>query len=296
VSRINEALQRAAGRTGASAHGRAQADSFVSAWDTTPTDGDPGAGRPPEPQVDAMLTRADGPVRSTISTRWNERMASSRNCDPALLEQFRRLAGTLHNAQVASGIRTVMVTSTNPSEGKTLTALNLAVVLSESYGRRVLLIDADLRRPSISEVVDVTGSVGLSAALKAKEDQKLAVVPLSPTLTILPAGPPDPDPLRGLTSARMKRILDEAAARFDWVILDGPPTGPLADSGQLSQMVEGTLFVIRACRTPHASVQKAIAAIGRERVLGVVLNGTNAASDDDYLPYYGTARDSGQVG
>ncbi len=156
-----------------------------------------------------------------------------------LLEQFRRLAGTLQNARAASGIRRVLVSSASAGEGKTLTAINLALVLSDSSPPRVLLIDADLRRPSISQVVDVTGSVGLSAALKADGDQKLAVIPLSPTLTLLPAGLADPDPLSGLTSPRMRRILDEASTRFDWIIVDGPPVGPLADANQLAQITDG---------------------------------------------------------
>lgn len=283
MSRIDEALQRAAGRGGTIPLERGQSEVFVSPW---------GAPAPvehassPAPEPPTILMRAEGSSLPTISERWSERLASSTNCDAMLLEQFRRLAGTLHNAQMASGIRTVMITSVNPREGKTLTAINLAVVLSESYGRRVLLIDADLRRPSIGDVVDVTGSVGLSATLKARQDQKLAVIPLSPTLTLLPAGPPDPDPLSGLTSPRMKRILDEAAARFDWVILDGPPTAPLADTGPLSKMVEGTLFVIRAGVTPHAAAQRAIDAIGRERILGIVLNGATLDTSVEYSSYY----------
>jgi Mrp family chromosome partitioning ATPase len=80
----------------------------------------------------------------------------------------------------------------------------------------------------------------------------------------------------------MKRILEEAASRFDWVILDGPPIGPLADASLLARIVEGTLFVIRAGYTPHASVQQAIEAIGRKQILGVVLNGTQDRTYETY--------------
>jgi protein-tyrosine kinase len=298
VSRIDKALRRAAGAAGASgavAPGPVDdSGPFVSAWgpaaertDNVPSEPRPALAAHTEPShAPPILTATPRADVTKLSLRSRERLAASRECDPALLEQFRRLAGTLHNAQAATGIRTVLVSSTNPNEGKTLTALNLAFVLSESYGRRVLLIDADLRRPSISEVVEVTGSVGLSAALKATSDQPLGVIPLTATLTLLPGGSPDPDPLSGLTSARMKRILDEAKASFDWVILDGPPVGPLADASLLTAMVEGTLFVIKAAHTSHAQATKAIERLGRDRILGVVLNGANPAGSEMYPDYY----------
>ncbi len=298
MSRIDKALRRASAPSGAPISEWDRSDVFVSAWDQPAEreprrpDGQEGAVRSSEP----ILTQATRQELPSLSTRWRERLTASSDCNPALLERFRRLAATLHNAQAASGIRSLLVTSANPNEGKTLTALNLAYVLSESYGRRVLLIDADLRRPSISEVVDVTGSVGLSAALKATGDEKLAVIPLSPTLTLLPAGPPDPDPLSGLTSARMKRILEEAASQFDWVILDGPPVGPIADASLLTRMVQGTLLVVKAAVTPHHQVIQAIERIGREQILGVVLNDVEPSAVEKYPSYYGQGRKPERAG
>ena len=296
MGRIDEALRRALGADGKSAATREQREVFESAWDTDAglTDRVGTIEPPVRPQEvpridrsdrDQLLVKATGQL-PTLSTRLKERFACSDESDPALVEQFRRLAATLHNAQLANGLRTILISSTLPGEGKTLSAINLALVLSQSYGRRVLLIDADLRRPSISDVAEVTGSVGLSAGLKAKADQKLATIPLNSTLMLLPAGPPDPDPLSGLTSPRMRRILDEAASRFDWVILDGPPVGLLADVNVLTRMVEGTLFVIRSGHTQHPLVQKAIEQIGRERLLGVILNGVSRKGFERYGSYY----------
>ena len=163
-------------------------------------------------------------------------------------------------------MRVLMITSPQPSDGKTLTTVNLALVLSDSFKRRVLLIDADLRRPSLSEMTGVVRATGLSHALKARTEQKLTVIPLTPTLTLLPAGAPDPDPISGLTSDRMRHILADAAARFDWVILDTPPVGPVADAHLLAEMVDGALLVVRAAKTQCAQVQSAIEVLGRERV------------------------------
>lgn len=217
---------------------------------------------------------------------WRERLATGPARNGPLVEQFRRLAATLHHAQSANNLRIVMVTSAAAGDGKTLTALNLAIVLSESYLRRVLLVDADLRRPSLGDVTDVSGCGGLSAALKAPVEEKVTVVRVTERLTLLPAGEPDPDPLGGLSSARMRHILDDAAAGFDWVVLDAPPVGPLADTNLLAEMADGTLFVVRAGATPAPLVQRGIEALGRERILGVVLNGIERLATSSYAAYY----------
>jgi Mrp family chromosome partitioning ATPase len=107
---------------------------------------------------------------------------------------------------------------------------------------------------------------------------------------LLPAGRPDPDPMSGLTSPRMRHILDEASSRYDWVILDAPPMGPMADASLLAQMVDGAVFVIRAGRTQHGLVQKAVDALGRHRILGVVLNGMDRMPTEHYEQYSGSDR------
>jgi capsular exopolysaccharide synthesis family protein len=205
------------------------------------------------------------------------------------IEQYRRLAATLHHAQEARGIRTVLVASALAEEGKTLTATNLALTLSESYRRRVLLVDADLRQPSLHKVFQVPNTSGLSDGLAAFPERKLSLVQLSPLLSLLPGGAPEPDPMGALTSARMRRIVTEAAAAFDWVVIDTPPVGLLPDANLLAAMVDAALLVVRAARTPFAAVQKAVEAVGRDRVLGIVLNAVEPGAQrhsDDYAYYY----------
>jgi capsular exopolysaccharide synthesis family protein len=176
---------------------------------------------------------------------------------------------------VDRSIRVVMIASALPGEGKTLTATNLALTLSESYRRRVLLIDADLRRPSQHDVFQVPNVSGLSDGLAAEAEHKLSLVQISPLLSLLTAGRPEPDPMGALTSERMRRVINEAAAAFDWVILDTPPVGLLTDANLLAAMVDVAVIVVRAGLTPVAAVQRATEAIGRERVLGIVLNGVD---------------------
>jgi protein-tyrosine kinase len=214
-----------------------------------------------------------------------EKVVAATAVKPASVEQYRRLAGTLHHAQIEQNVKVLMITSALASEGKTLTATNLALTFSESYRRSVLLVDADLRRPSLHETFQVPNVSGLGDGLRAGQDEKLALVEISPRLTLLTAGRPDPDPMSGLASERMKHLLQEASARFDWVVVDTPPVGLLPDADLMARMVDATLFVVRAGRTPYQVIQKAIATIGRDRIMGVVLNGTDETLDTSYNYY-----------
>ena len=206
---------------------------------------------------------------------------------PAAVEQYRRLAASLHHTQLERETKVLMITSASPGEGKTLTATNLALTLSESYRRNVLLIDADLRRPSIHQMFQVPNVLGLNDGLKSDTEQKLSLIQVSEHLTVLPAGRPDPDPMSGLTSERMRRIVQEAAARFDWVVIDTPPVGFLSDANLLVAMVDVAIFVVRAGKSPYRLIQRALDAVGRNRILGVVLNAVDENVDVAGYYYYG---------
>jgi len=195
------------------------------------------------------------------------------NPDSTLVEQYRRLAAALHNAQLRTHARTVMIASAVESEGKTLTATNLALTLSHSYQRRVLLVDADLRRPSIHQLFQLSNRVGLGDTLKqVPVDRHLPVQKISPTLWVMTAGRPDSDPMSVLISETMKQFLIDAADQFDWVVVDTPPVALLPDAKLLAEMIDSALLVVRANSTPYPLVTRAIEAIGTQRILGVVLN------------------------
>jgi protein-tyrosine kinase len=201
------------------------------------------------------------------------------------VEQYRRLAAVMHQAQLDRGIKTVMIASAFAGEGKTLSATNLALTLSESYRRRVLLVDADLRRPMMHEIFQIPNLAGLSDGLKSDVLRKMPLVDITPNLSILPGGRPDPDPMSGLTSPSMKHVLKQAAERFDWVILDTPPVMLLPDGHLVAAMVDTVVLVIRARRTPLDAVKRAVAAIGHQRIIGVVLNHVDSVGLDTYVHY-----------
>jgi protein-tyrosine kinase len=294
MGRIDEALRRTGHRTRAEVAStgvppQAGAETFVSPWAFREgAERGPLEAAPPNPlaaALDAPTALEAGGFHS-FSDEWIPRLVIAEHANVRLVEEFRQLAATLHQAQTTSNIRVLVVTSAEPGEGKSTTAVNLALTLSESYKRRVLLIDADLRRPALHEITQVPNTKGLGETLKAAGDHKLPLFQLSETLMLAPAGRPDSNPMNALTSPRMRHMLVEAAMRFDWVIIDAPPIGPIADSSLLAPLSDGVLLVVRARRTHHLSAQKAIDAIGRDRLLGVVLNDAEVEDSPSYNQYY----------
>jgi len=208
---------------------------------------------------------------------------------PEAIEQYRRLAAVMYQAQANRGIKTAMVASAFAADGKSLTAANLALTLSESYRRRVLLIDADLRKPTLHDTFEIPNLAGISDWLGGDGAGKMPLVEITRNLTLLPGGRPNPDPMSGLVSDRMKQVLTQAAERFDWVIVDTPPVAFLPDGHLLSAMVDTVVFVVAAGLTPAHAVQRAVEELGRDRIIGVVLNRVQPGNLQAYgaSSYYG---------
>jgi capsular exopolysaccharide synthesis family protein len=303
MGRIDEALRRSAHARTPAAAGPAgtSGEAFVSPWafrDMSPAAAAVAVAEHADIELPPAFHEAmPGELHGLrkFSPEWLPRLVVDKNVDYVVVEQFRQLAATLHQAQADHKIRVLMVTSAEAGEGKSLTTMNLALTLSESYGRRVLLIDADLRRPSLHEITRVPNTNGLGETLKNPAAQKLPVYRVSETLMVAPAGRPEPNPMGALTSPRMRQMLSEASTRFDWVLLDAPPVGPIADASLLSPLADGVILVVRAGQTHYARVRKAADVIGRERILGVVLNDADLTGTG-YRSYYyahnaeGTAR------
>jgi len=216
-----------------------------------------------------------------------EKLVVTPSAPPRMVEQYRKLAATLYYAQAERGVKILMVTSAVPGEGKSLTTANLALTLSESYQRRVLLIDADLRRPSLHMIFQIPNMSGLGEALKPGAAGALNPIKLTSNLSLVPVGERSADPMAGLISARMRELVHQESDRFDWVIIDTPPVGLLSDAKLLAQMVDGALFVVGAGETQYRVVQHALDALGREKVLGIILNrADDHASGGRYGGYY----------
>lgn len=231
---------------------------------------------------------AVAPSRVMADSADHGKLVIDEGVDPALVEQYRHLAAVMHHAQTASRISSIMVTSALPAEGKTLTATNLALTLSESYQRRVLLIDADLRRPRIKEMFALAAGDGLTDSLAQPRGGRLPVHQVTPHLWVLTAGSVLPDPMSLLVSPAMRQLLDDAKESFDWVVVDTPPIAILPDANLLASMIDTTLLVVSAESTPYPMVQRAAQAVGTNRILGVVLNRAETSGLPNNYGYYGS--------
>jgi protein-tyrosine kinase len=232
---------------------------------------------------------------NTTGSRFADRLREKLVTDPksraAAVEQYKRLAAALHHSQCQFGTKSVMVASALGSEGKSLSICNLALTLSHSYRRRVLLIDADLRRPSLHEMFQLPATSGLSEALRGTSDRPLPLYEVSPRLMVVPSGRPDPDPIGGLVSERMTQIMAQGMAQFDWVLIDTPPVGLVPDAKVLGALVDAAVLVILAGKSPSALIRQAIDTLGPEKIFGVVLNAAETAGTLQNSGYYGAKRE-----
>lgn len=187
-------------------------------------------------------------------------------------------------------IRTVLFSSPGPSEGKSTTAVNFAVMLARQ-GQRVLMIDADLRRPSLHRALDVLREPGLTNLLIGDAQPREAVRPnVLPNLDFLPSGPFPPNPSELLNSRSMAQILEDFEGRYDQVIIDSPPVLAVTDAAILAVHTDGAVLVLRSGETEQRTAERSVDQLRRlgVRVFGAVLNEVSATSPDEsyYLQYY----------
>lgn len=205
----------------------------------------------------------------------------------SVAEAYRALRAALLVSH-PGGVRSVVVTSANSGEGKTATSINLAVVMAQ-LGKKVLLIDADLHKARIHEVLKISNLVGLVSILAENFDLTRAILPCSvPNLYVMPAGPHSPNPSGLLASEAMEKLLKLALAKFDCVILDSPPVQLVADALVLGAQADGVMLTVRAGKTPREQVAKARDKLQRAqvRILGVLLNRLEERDDRYGHSYY----------
>jgi succinoglycan biosynthesis transport protein ExoP len=192
----------------------------------------------------------------------------------ALSEAFRSLRTSVLLSAAGQPPRSLLVSSAQPGEGKTTISANLAISLSQ-LGQRVLLVDGDLRRPSVHRAFQIQGSMGVVSYLTGQQDWREAVEKTSiPSLDVLVSGPVPPNPAELLSSDRMQKLIQEALNDYKFVVVDSPPLLNVSDSRILATLVEGVVLVVKAGETPRELAQRALAHVSGvgARVIGAVLN------------------------
>jgi protein-tyrosine kinase len=198
------------------------------------------------------------------------------------MEEFRTLRSRLYHAREKMPLKKVLVTSALPKEGKSFTAANLAQVLVRQHGRRVLLIDGDLRGPRLHAMLGTTPSPGLADYLQGNSDES-SIMRLGPleNFFFIPSGQEISNPGELVANGRLKILLQRVEALFDWIVIDSPPAVPVSDAGLLAKVCDGVLMVVRSNTTPVDIARRARQEFPDEALVGVVLNGTSA----DAIPY-----------
>lgn len=208
-------------------------------------------------------------------------------------EQFRKLRTYLFRPALENKPKTILVTSSFSGEGKSLIAINLAITIAVELNSHAMLIDCDLRNPTLSKWFGMTESKGLSDYLLGNDDLPgLLVKTQIDKLTLLTGGSTQNNPVELIASKKMEALIIELKSRYSdrYIILDSSPVLATTEPNVLDKMIDGIIFVIRAGETPRESVQQAVKMLGKEKIIGVVLNDINFKSPALNARYFGSDR------
>ena len=209
-------------------------------------------------------------------------------------EEFRTLRSKLYQSRDTKPLRTLLITSALPQEGKTFVAANLVQAIVRQRERRALLIDADLRWSRLHLSLGTTLSPGLTEYLRGEADE-LAVIQRGPVenLFFIPGGKSVSNPAELIANGRLRTLLARVGPVFDWIILDSPPAIAISDASLMADMCDGVLMVVAAGKTPFDVAQKTRELFRQKHLLGVVLNRVQPGSTDSHY-YYGYYDKSGE--
>jgi capsular exopolysaccharide synthesis family protein len=201
----------------------------------------------------------------------------------ASAEAYKTLRTNIQFSSIDSDIKTLLVTSPGQGEGKSITAANLAISMSQ-IGKKVLLIDCDMRCPSVHKMFDIPNEVGLTNILKEELNSEKVIYKVSSNFNILTCGTIPHNPSEVMASRRMKKFLEEAANEYDFIILDTPPVIAVTDAQILSTMVEGVLMIISSSVTSIEACKKAKSLLKavNANIIGVVLNKVKTKKNSYY--------------
>jgi len=205
-------------------------------------------------------------------------------------EKFRFLGVRLRQLQQTRPLKKLLITSVIPEEGKSTVSANLATILARKQQPKILLLDGDLRRPSLSKQFGLGKLPGLSEWLHGEPRPITHIYRLEgPNLWFLPSGHPPENPLELMQSGRLSKLMEQLAAWFDWIIIDSPPVLPLADTSVWARLADGILLVTREGTTKRRPLQSGLQALEQSKLLGAVINSSATTDHTNYYYRYGPA-------
>jgi protein-tyrosine kinase len=297
MSRIHEALKKAEQERAASQEGAVHPELATAATAELP-EGMPIPGLhvapvavpAPEAPAHAIPFSLESLLARSAQAQWmpnaDTMLFMNGNDNARGTEQFRTLRSRLYSMRERMTLKTVLVTSALPKEGKSFTSANLAQVMVRQPGRRVLLIDADLREPRLHQMLGTKAGPGLSDYLQGKNDE-FSVMQRGglENLFFIPSGTEIQEPAELVGNGRLKLLLQRVESLFDWIIIDSPPAVAVSDASVLARTCDGVLLVVRSAATPADVARRARQEFPDQLLVGVVLNGTQ---DDGtaYGDYY----------
>lgn len=222
-------------------------------------------------------------------TRLDKNLIAALNARAFEAEQFKLLKTNLLFPASGKPPKVIMVTSAVPSEGKSFVAANLSISIAQNIDDHVLLMDGDLRLPTISKLFGIEKAQGLAEVLMGKTTMESVLHKVAvDKLTVLPAGKPPSNPSELLSSEKMSAIISETKNRYSdrYIIIDTAPPRITAESSAIARHVDGILIVVHAGKTKRETVEELVKSLGKEKILGVVLN----RLDVHRFAYYGYAK------
>lgn len=227
-----------------------------------------------------------------VSLLPNSRLVSVGEEESLGAEKFRFLAVRLRQLRQSRTMKKILITSTIPQEGKSTVAANLACTLARRKQHKTLLLEGDLRRPTVAQKFGLGNVAGLSEWLRG-ESEAMNIYRLEALgLWVLPAGSAPENPLELMQSGKLSPLMDQLTSWFDWIVIDSPPVLPLADTSLWARLADGILLVTRKSVTEKQQLLRGLEALERSKLLGALVNGSTDTAHSDYYQRYGPAASS----
>lgn len=219
-----------------------------------------------------------------ISVPENSRLVAVGKEESLGAEKFRYLAVRLRHIRQNRPLKKILITSTIPQEGKSTVAANLACALAKRKGQRTLLLEGDLRRPTVARELGLGHVPGLSEWFRGEATVRNIYRLEGLGLWVLPAGSAPGNALELLQSAKLMPLMEELTASFDWIVIDSPPVLPLGDTSIWARLADAVLLVTRPGVTEKKQLQRGLEALEKSKLLGAVVNASTDAAHNNY--YY----------